>query len=62
MEYKILSKVTREDLEEEVNEYISEKWELQGGVTVGCDSDYDVYCQAMTRKDYKNDTNKGGTV
>ncbi len=56
MEYKILFNSWGENLEKEVNEYLTNGWKCQGGVCVVAGSGY---YQAMVRE---KTINKGGTI
>ena len=56
MIYKIVSEQTVPRLEEEVNELISQGWELQGGMSASINEStdyyYSKYSQAMILKDH----------
>lgn len=55
IKYKIIKTIDREVLEEIVNEYIRNFWELQGGITIITqgDKEHRGYYQAMTKVEYK---------
>jgi len=49
MEYKIVTKFTKEELEKRINFDINTGWKLQGGICIAFSLDGSIfYCQALT--------------
>jgi len=53
MEYKVIQENSVSDLEQKVNQYLKENWQLQGGVSVAYSSFYGgskiFYAQALIK-------------
>lgn len=51
MKYKAFSGITPYELANKVEQALSDKWDLWGGVSVSSDGQMIIFCQAMTKSE-----------